>query len=330
MAVFNEPTKWAQTLGKDADVTTIPDTAGETDPSIDKIFPSVFSIPLARGGRAIPRSVLNGLFKLLGDWSFYQQNGGIASYSNTFDYAVGSFVKYNNELYLCIQANGASSTVKAPTDAKYWLRVALNNDLANYLPLAGGNLTGNLTVQNKNVVRSVNGVNADKNGNVQLGNLGVITGKIEWFAFNKAPDGYLVCNGASVSRTTYANLFAVIGTTFGSGNGSTTFNLPDLRDRYIIGANTNALGTKIAEQLPNIKGGLESDPYGHLLAGSDSARQSGAITYIEKRISSGSVEAGSDSNVTSFTLDAHNSNSIYTDGGHVYPLSLALLPCIKY
>lgn len=124
MAVFNEPQKWAQTLGKDADVVKIPDIAGDTDPSIDKIFPSVFSIPLANGGKAIPRSVLNGLFKLLGDWSFYQQNGGIASYSNTFDYAVGSFVKYNNELYLCIQANGASSTVKAPTDAKYWKKVA--------------------------------------------------------------------------------------------------------------------------------------------------------------------------------------------------------------
>ena len=133
MAVFNEPTKWAQTLGKDADVTTIPDTAGETDPSIDKIFPSVFSIPLAQGGKAIPRSVLNGLFKLLGDWSFYQQNGGIASYSNTFDYAVGSFVKYNNQLYICIQANGASSTVKAPTDASYWRKFALTTDL---LPFA--------------------------------------------------------------------------------------------------------------------------------------------------------------------------------------------------
>ena len=124
MAVFNEPQKWRQTLGKDADVVSIPDTAGDTDPSIDKIFPSVFSIPLAQGGKAIPRSVLNGIFKLLGDWCFYQQNGGIASYSNTFDYAVGSFVKYNNELYLCIQANGASSTVKAPTETAYWKKVA--------------------------------------------------------------------------------------------------------------------------------------------------------------------------------------------------------------
>ena len=131
MAVFTEPTKWAQTLGKDADVVKIPDIAGDTDPSIDKIFPSVFSIPLAQGGRAIPRSVLNGLFKLLGDWIYYIQNGGIASYSASLDYAVGSFVKYNNNFYRCIQANGASSTVKAPTDAKYWSKVTTLADVSN-------------------------------------------------------------------------------------------------------------------------------------------------------------------------------------------------------
>lgn len=149
MAVFTEPTKWAQTLGQDADVVAIPGTAGETDPSIDKIFPSVFSTPLAQGGKAIPRSVLNGLFKLLGDWSFYQQNGGIASYSNAFDYAVGSFVKYNNEFYRCIQANGASSTVKAPTDSAYWLPLMYPNNTNNILMAHNAmpsNTSDNLTV----------------------------------------------------------------------------------------------------------------------------------------------------------------------------------------
>ena len=131
MAVFTEPTKWTQTLGQDADVVAIPDTAGETDPSIDKIFPSVFSIPLANGGRAIPRSVLNGLFKLLGDWIYYIQNGGVASYSASFDYSVGSFVKYNNELYRCIHANGASTTVKAPTETAYWSKIVTLADVTN-------------------------------------------------------------------------------------------------------------------------------------------------------------------------------------------------------
>jgi microcystin-dependent protein len=49
-----------------------------------------------------------------------------------------------------------------------------------------------------------------------------------------APPGFLLCDGSAVSRTTYAALFAVIGTTFGAGDGSTTFNLPDLRGRAIV------------------------------------------------------------------------------------------------
>lgn len=58
-----------------------------------------------------------------------------------------------------------------------------------------------------------------------------------------APNGWLICNGQAVSRTTYADLFDAIGTTFGSGDGSTTFNIPDLRNRAVMGAGTNgALG----------------------------------------------------------------------------------------
>lgn len=53
-----------------------------------------------------------------------------------------------------------------------------------------------------------------------------------------APTGYLLCDGSAVSRSTYAALFAVVGTTFGSGDGSTTFNLPDYRDRFPVGAGT--------------------------------------------------------------------------------------------
>ena len=51
------------------------------------------------------------------------------------------------------------------------------------------------------------------------------------YAGSSAPDGWLLCDGSAVSRTTYANLYAAIGTAFGAGNGSTTFTLPDLRGR---------------------------------------------------------------------------------------------------
>jgi hypothetical protein len=61
------------------------------------------------------------------------------------------------------------------------------------------------------------------------------TGSVIWYAANAAPTGYLEADGAAVSRTTYAALFTAIGTTFGAGDGSTTFNLPDLRGEFIRG-----------------------------------------------------------------------------------------------
>mgnify|MGYP000018293173 FL=1 len=64
----------------------------------------------------------------------------------------------------------------------------------------------------------------------------VPVGAVMWLAAQKAPDGYLICDGALVSRTDYADLFAVIGTTFGAGDGSTTFQLPDLRAAFVRGA----------------------------------------------------------------------------------------------
>ena len=63
-----------------------------------------------------------------------------------------------------------------------------------------------------------------------------IAGIIHAYAGSTAPDGYLMCDGQAVSRTTYAALFAAIGTTYGAGDGSTTFNLPDLQGRFPLGA----------------------------------------------------------------------------------------------
>jgi microcystin-dependent protein len=61
------------------------------------------------------------------------------------------------------------------------------------------------------------------------------TGTVLPFAAAVAPTGYLLCDGAAVSRTTYAGLFALVGTIYGVGDGSTTFNVPDVRGRVIAG-----------------------------------------------------------------------------------------------
>lgn len=62
-----------------------------------------------------------------------------------------------------------------------------------------------------------------------------ISGVVKAYAGVVAPSGYLLCNGAAVSRTTYASLFVVCGTNFGVGDGSTTFNIPDLRTKIPVG-----------------------------------------------------------------------------------------------
>ncbi len=67
---------------------------------------------------------------------------------------------------------------------------------------------------------------------------GVPTGAILAFSAATAPAGYLLCDGAAVSRTTYAALFTLIGASYGAGDGSTTFNLPDLRGRPPVGLGT--------------------------------------------------------------------------------------------
>ena len=63
-------------------------------------------------------------------------------------------------------------------------------------------------------------------------------GAIVGWTTNTAPDNYLVCDGSAVSRITYADLFSVIGTTYGTGDGSTTFNLPNLKGRVPVGQDT--------------------------------------------------------------------------------------------
>lgn len=67
----------------------------------------------------------------------------------------------------------------------------------------------------------------------------VPSGGILAFAGATVPAHFLLCDGSNVSRTTYARLFAVIGTAYGVGDGSNTFGLPDMRDRVIIGKGTN-------------------------------------------------------------------------------------------
>lgn len=90
-------------------------------------------------------------------------------------------------------------------------------------------------------------------GNVTSGGSGsAITGEVKIWTAAAAPTGYLLCDGSAISRTTYSSLFDVIGETYGTGDGTTTFNLPDFQGRVPAGVGGSVfttLGLQIGENL---------------------------------------------------------------------------------
>ncbi len=166
--------------------------------------------------------------------------------------------------------------------------------------------------------------------------LSVPTGMIS--AFNNVPEGWLQCNGAAVSRTTYAALFAVIGTKYGSGDGSTTFNLPNLHHKFIEGTNTTSeVGQSVAAGLPNITGstswdvnGLGKTGVGYSSCDSSRISNNGAMSVSTGTywacIGSNGADCGNNAVVN---INAKNSNSVYGSSSVVQPSSTRLLMCIK-
>lgn len=150
-------------------------------------------------------------------------------------------------------------------------------------------------------------------------------GTIVEFAGTSAPSGWLYCNGAAVSRTTYAALFSAIGTGYGTGNGSSTFNLPDFRNRVPQGGSSATDRGNIAAGLPNITGTVH---------GGKGITASGAFTLGDGNVNSGE---GNKTQGHWFSFDANdgatawNSNSagIYGNSTTVQPPAVKVMFIIK-
>ncbi len=152
-----------------------------------------------------------------------------------------------------------------------------------------------------------------------------------YVAQNTAPTGYLKANGAAISRATYADLFAAIGTTFGSGNGSTTFNVPDLRGEFVRGWDDGrgvdsgrAFGSAQLDQMQKITGSFR-------IHGDASTPVSGAFSISRDVNLNTWGSGGGDTDSVSF--DSSNSPSARvssTTSGETRSRNVALLACIKY
>jgi microcystin-dependent protein len=136
----------------------------------------------------------------------------------------------------------------------------------------------------------------------------ILPGTVMYFPQSSAPSGFLKANGADVSRTTYSNLFNAIGTVFGSGNGSTTFSLPDLRGEFIRSLD-DGRGVDASRSLGSFQAD-ENKAHTHHLEGRYGA-SSGAIS-------------------TDGYWPKNNKSTGSSGGNESRPRNVALLACIKY
>ena len=218
-----------------------------------------------------------------------------------------------------------------------------------------GNITGNIDVGAGNTVTATQffgDVTGNITGNIDVGagntvtaenyflrdgiNISVPAGTVIYTAQNTAPDGYIKANGATISRTTYADLFSAIGTTFGAGDGSSTFVIPDLRGEFIrswddsrgIDSGRN-FGTAQGEGLTAMRGEIY-DSHGRA-AMSTQAFGSGNNVF-ESTGNNSSYRSALQTTSTAFDGVRFDSTNVITEAtsGGLRPRNIALLACIKF
>ena len=148
------------------------------------------------------------------------------------------------------------------------------------------------------------------------------TGMIFPWPGDTPPEGAIVADGREMNRTTYAGLFAIYGTKYGAGDGSTTFNVPDLDGRFIeLTTDAGSVGQFVEPGLPNITG--ETDTTGTTCFRNPAGAFYNTLTTL---ITANTNErSGVDIN-----MNAQLSNSIFGGSDTVQPSSLRSLACIKY
>lgn len=148
---------------------------------------------------------------------------------------------------------------------------------------------------------------------------------IIWGGPNAPAGRWIIANGAAISRTTYAELFAIYGTTWGAGDGNTTFNLPNAVNRYALGG---TVGTYISESLPNITGNVGCVGYDRNAP--TFKPPSGA--FFEESVVSTAVgyENKAVWNTVVSSLNASLCSVAYQNGAKVRPDSFGVMWYVKY
>lgn len=150
---------------------------------------------------------------------------------------------------------------------------------------------------------------------------------VTMFSATSVPSGYLECDGSAVSRTTYADLFNAIGTTFGNGDGATTFNIPDLRGQFVRGWDNGrgvdsgrVFGSSQDDALENIRGTVNNMPWSGQPYTDTGALESNPNVF---------THTTNGTNTGSTTIEFDASNVARTDT-ETRPINQTQVYCIKY
>lgn len=164
-------------------------------------FPAICSERIADGGKAPRRADFNGAFNLVSQHHFFLQNGGTETFRQSVSDAIGGY-PINSRLWFT-NSNGESVIVRS--------------------------LIANNTYNFNNDPTYIDGIKW-----VVDVESGAPVGSLMPYAGTTPPDGWLICDGSEISRTTYARLFSVIGTTYGAGDGNSSFNIPNFSGARLV------------------------------------------------------------------------------------------------
>ncbi len=150
-------------------------------------------------------------------------------------------------------------------------------------------------------------------------------GSVIWYTAATPPPSYLICDGSAVSRTTYSELYAVISTTYGVGNGSTTFNLPDLRSEFIRGAGLGR-GLDGDHDVGTSQDGTDHPAF-HFSDSNDNIYYSGTDYTLGSSVGAEDIIDGE---LMDFAARGGSAGVVAQATYKSRPSNVALLPCIKY
>lgn len=257
----------------------------------------------------------NALDYLLSYQQAYIMQMGIPEWLSTETYYQGSFASLSDgRLFVSKVNNNTNQNPDTDTTETYWIKFPTPYELS---------LKANKDFSN-----------IDNTAKTQIIPVGALMmGPVS------SMSGFLLCNGQAVSRTTYSALFAAIGTNFGTGDGSTTFNVPDYRGCFLRGLGGDSAAdvyTKQATALPNITGydmigwsGESSGPINNM------GSRSGALSASPEQATSARALAKSDviggSTPRGIAIDASLSSSVYQNNiSEARPVNFAINYFIKY